>query len=169
MNAARGGGLGATDRPGFFIFGFVFRNSVKNLHEGVVLMRKILSKQAAVLFVLLMAFAVSFGQTRSVDAAANIMFNATRVDLPGGQTVITGNFVNHGNEGATVRSAVIEVQITDANGRPIWSDSCNFTDVDVWVPAGASHTHAFHIHNGNCPNYNGNIKWHVNADLVWES
>ena len=130
-------------------------------------MKKIMPKQAVFLFVLLVAFAVGFGQSRSVEAAANIKFNATNVNLPGGETVITGVFVNHGNEGATVTSAVIKVQISDANGRPIWSDTCNFTDVDVWVPAGGSVTHAFHIHNDNCPGYDGRIKWHVNAQIFW--
>ncbi len=130
-------------------------------------MKKILSKQAVFLFVVLMAFAIGFGQVRSADAAANIQFNATAVHLPGGQTVITGNLVNYGDMGATVGRAVISVQITDANGNPIWSDSGNFPNVGVYVPEGGSLTHTFHLHNGNCPSYNGQIKWHVSTDLWW--
>ncbi len=130
-------------------------------------MKKFFSKQAAFLFILLMAAVFCFEPSHVANAGANIKFNATEVYLPGGETVIVGNFVNRGNEGATITSAVIKVQISDANGRPIWSDVSNFTDVDVWVPAGSSLTHAFHIHNDNCPSYNGRIKWHVSADVFW--
>ncbi len=130
-------------------------------------MKKIFSKQAVFFFVLLMAFAVGVGQARIADAAANIQFNPTAVSLPGGEVVISGNFVNYGDMGATVGGVAISVQISDAYGNPIWADSYNFANVGVYVPAGGSLPHNFHIQNGNCPSYNGQIKWHVSSDLWW--
>lgn len=132
-------------------------------------MKKILSSKTAFLFILLMAFAVGFGQSRSVEAAANIKFNATNVNLPGGCTQLIGNLVNHGNEGATIESAVVKITIFDMNGRKIWSDVCNFTDVDVWVPAGGNLTHQFNIWNDNCPSYSGRVRFQWSVDLFWEN
>ncbi len=124
-------------------------------------MKRIFFKQAVLLFV--MAVVVSMGQLRMADAAASIKFDATEVHLPGGEMVIIGTFTNYGNEGGTVTSAALDVDITDENGNFLWKDSALFSSVGVYVPAGGQHRHVFHIHNEKCFGYNGTIKWRVHT------
>lgn len=128
-------------------------------------MKRILFKPSVLFFVFLMTLVVGVGQPREVNAAAHITFNATSVNLPGGCTEIEGVFLNSGDSGATVYAAAMKVNISDTNGNHIWSDSCNFSNMSVYVPAGSQIRHRFTIHNGKCPRYNGRIRWNVNNDI----
>ena len=132
-------------------------------------MKKTVSKQTTFLFVLLMAFAISFGQSRITYASANIKFDTTNVYLEDGRTRMVGVFTNYGDEGATVTDATFQVDITTPDGRYIWSDSGDFSDIDAWVPAGGQVTWTFNINNDNCPEYQGRFKWNVNNRIWWES
>ena len=104
--------------------------------------------------------------TRS-EANAYIQFSATSVNVMQGVVEINGVLYNSGNVGATLNTAEVFVNITDANGNFIWSDSGTFYNCGVYVPAGGNRTHTFYIHNENCQAYNGRIRWHVNQNLYW--
>lgn len=125
--------------------------------------RRITSLFAA--FLLCTAVALCFSS--SASAAVNILFNATDVQVFPGGTKITGTLTNYGNEGATVRQAEVSVDVTDNDGNYVWSDSCQYGSVNVFVPAGGTVVHTFGIRNGNCPGYTGYIRWDVRTHLSW--
>ncbi len=104
-------------------------------------------------------------QAQEVSANANIVFNAAEVQLLDGETLIKGYLVNLGDAGATATAASISVIVQDDAGNVFWQDSGDFANVGVYVPAGGSHGHVFHIHNPNCRAYNGTIRWHVDNHI----
>ena len=117
---------------------------------------------------MLLAF-VAFSGNAITEAAAVINYNATEVHTPGGQTIISGSFVNSGDVGALVTYVELSVSITDPYGNYIWNDSSNFSNVGAYVPAGGSAYHTFTIWNDNAPRYDTTIKWHVDTHMYWQS
>lgn len=110
---------------------------------------------------------ISLSCNMGAEAAANITYNASSVMLQQGRTSIDGYLVNSGDVGATVNAAQINVIVVDGNGSHLWSDSCYFQNVGVYVPAGGSVHHGFNIWNDNCRAYNGYIKWDVGWQLFY--
>lgn len=131
-------------------------------------MKKGLVYRSTFVLILLVAFVLGFGQLSVTNAAANIKFDTTEVNTPGEGLEVHGIFTNFGNDGATVTGVALDVRVTDANGNPIFADSCNFPDVDIWVPARGQTPWTFFIHNVNCPAYQGEIKWQAQNQIFYE-
>lgn len=148
----------------------LFHNSRQNEHSpGAASKRKtVKSYLFGTLAAMLLAF-VAFSGNAITEAAAVINYNATEVHIPGGQTIISGYFVNSGDVGALVTDVELSVNITDPYGNYIWNDSSNFSNVGAYVPAGGSAYHTFTIWNDNAPRYDATIKWHVNTHMYWQS
>ena len=61
---------------------------------------------------------------------------------------------------ACMLGVLAQAQEVSANANIVFN-----ADVGVYVPAGGSHGHVFHIHNPNCRAYNGTIRWHVDNHI----
>lgn len=100
-------------------------------------MKKILSKPTACLFVLLLTFAVSFGQFSAAEAEPKLAYQPTAVGASkNGYMVVVGDFINSGDEDATITDVIIFMEVTNRNGNPILIDSLEIHNLSIWVPAG---------------------------------
>ena len=149
----------------------LFSSSVQdgqNVHSpgGALKRHPMKSYLLGTIAVMLLTF-VSFSSHAKTEAAAIINYNATEVHTPGGQTIISGYFVNSGDVGALVTYVELSVDITDTYGNYVWSDNSCFSNVGAYVPAGGSAYHTFTIWNNSAPRYDDYIKWHVNTRMYW--
>ncbi len=100
-------------------------------------MKKILSKLTACLFVLLLTFAISFGQFSDAEAGPKLAYQPTAVGpSKNGYMIVVGDFINSGDEDATITDVTIFMEVTDRNGHPVLIDSVNYHNLSIWVAAG---------------------------------
>ncbi len=124
-------------------------------------------KKIVVFMVMVLACFIGFGVSGDTkcDASANVKFQTTNVYLYSGKAVIEGYFYNEGDTGASVTNVALSYTASDGAGNYIFSDSCNFRNVNAWVPAYGNAPWRFTITNSNTPGYGGSIRWHVEYDV----
>ncbi len=112
-------------------------------------MKKILSRQAAFFVVLLLAVAVGFVPARISEAAAQIYFIGTEMNIVNGQIEIGGVFVNDGDQGGTVKAAKASVEVSDWEG--VRTEVGRVSNIDVYVSAGTESRYVFCFPNSTIP------------------
>lgn len=99
-------------------------------------MKMVLSKRMSFLFVLLLAFAISVLQFSGVEAGPKLAYQPTAVGSSKGYMVVVGDFINSGDEDATITDVIIFMEVTNRNGNPILIDSLEIHNLSIWVPVG---------------------------------